>query len=62
MNPLRAYAKAIVAGILAGLAYMVPVVDDGLLWSEILRSVLIGLTAYATVWRVRNVDVVPEPT
>ena len=57
---MRAYAKAIVGGILAGLAYMVPVVDDGLLWSEILRSVLIGLTAYAAVWRVRNV--VSEPT
>lgn len=39
----KAWVAALVAGLVAALSYAIPVVDDGLLASEVLGIVLAGL-------------------
>lgn len=48
------YAKAIVGGIIAALSFAIPVVDDGLLVSEVLGILLAGLTGTGLVYAVPN--------
>ena len=51
---LPEWAKSILAGIFAALSFLVPVVDDGLLWSEVLGAlVAFGISA-GVVWAVPN--------
>ena len=54
------YAKAIAAALVAGIAFAVPIVDDGLVWSEVLGILGAALAGGTLVWRVPNV--VSEPT
>lgn len=37
------YAKAIIAGLVSAISFAIPVVDDGLIASEVLGIVLAGL-------------------
>lgn len=57
---MRRYAKAVVAGLIAALSWAIPVVDDGLVASEVLGILLAGLTGtglvYATPNRPRPAD------
>lgn len=53
MKP-QEYAKAIVAALIAGASFAIPVVDDGLTTSEGLGIAVAALTALATVWAVPN--------
>ena len=56
----RCYAKAVLAALAAGIAFAIPVVDDGLAVSEVLGILSAVLVAGGVVWRVPNV--VSEPT
>lgn len=56
---MRKQAKAIVAGLVAGLSFAVPVVDDGLVASEALGIALAALTGWQLVFWTRNT---PEGT
>lgn len=51
---LPPYAKAIVGFIAAAAAFLVPVVDDGLLASEILGALVAGLAGGGLVYGVPN--------
>ena len=57
---MKAYAKALLAGLAVGISTAIPLVDDGLLLSEALTIVGAALAAGVLVWRVPNVP--PEPT
>ena len=54
------YAKALLAGLAVAISTAIPLVDDGLLFSEALTIIGAALAAGALVWRVPNV--VSEPT
>ena len=51
---IRPYAKAVVGGVVAALSFAVPVVDDGLIVSEVLGILVAGLTGSGIVWVVPN--------
>jgi hypothetical protein len=53
LNPIY-YVKAVAAGVAAGLAFAIPVVDDGLVASEILGIALAILGGAGIVYRVPN--------
>ena len=57
---MMAYAKALLAGLAVAISTAIPLVDDGLLVSEVLGILGAALAAGVVVWRVPNV--VPEPT
>jgi hypothetical protein len=46
--------KALLSGLFAAIAYLVPLVDDGLLWSEILQAVVAFGVAAGVTWAVPN--------
>lgn len=48
------YWKAVAAGVASGVAFAIPVVDDGLLPSEVLGIVLAVLTGAGVTWAVPN--------
>lgn len=48
------YMKAILGGVVAALSFAIPVVDDGLVASEILGIALAGLTGTGIVYAVPN--------
>jgi hypothetical protein len=58
VNPLRTpagqQAKAILAGLIALLSALVPVLDDGVTSAELLGVVVAGLVAYGGVFGVSN--------
>ena len=54
MNNLNPYAKAVIAGLIAALSFAIPVVDNGLLLSEVLGIVLAGLTGAGFTYAVPN--------
>lgn len=47
-------AKAIVGGLVAGLSFAIPVVDDGLVPSEVLGIALATLTGFTAVYWTSN--------
>ena len=53
------YAKAIVGALVAGASFAIPVVDDGLVASEVLGILVAALVAFTAVWGVPNAD--PHP-
>ena len=57
---MSAYAKALVGALVAAIAFATPVIDDGLVLSEILGIIGAALAGGTLVWRVPNV--VSEPT
>lgn len=48
------YAKALLGGLVAALSFAIPVVDDGLIASEVLGILLAGLTGTGLVYAVPN--------
>jgi len=54
---MKPYAKSILAGVIAACSFAVPVVDDGLVASEVLGIILAGLTGLGVVFAVPNRDV-----
>ena len=48
------YAKAIIGAMVAGASFAIPVVDDGLVASEVLGSLVAALVAFTAVWAVPN--------
>lgn len=56
INRLGYCAKAITGGIIPALAYLYPVVDDGLLWSEGLTALLAFVVGFNGVYWVENSD------
>lgn len=50
------YAKSLLAGLIAAISFAVPVVDDGLVPSEILGIILAGAVGLGVVYRVPNRD------
>jgi hypothetical protein len=58
VNPLRTpagqQAKAILAGLIALLSALVPVLDDGVTSAELLGVVVAGLIAYGAVFELPN--------
>jgi membrane protease YdiL (CAAX protease family) len=54
MAKLAPYAKAISAALASALAFAIPVVDDGLLPSEVLGIVLAGLIGLGVTYAVPN--------
>ncbi len=50
------YAKAIIGGLVAAISFAVPVVDDGLLVSEVLGILLAGLVGSGLTYAVPNSD------
>lgn len=59
MRTVARYRKAIVGGTAAALSYAIPVVDDGLLASEVLGIVLAGLIGSGLVAAVSNAPAEP---
>ena len=57
---MMAYAKALLAGLAVAISTAIPLVDDGLLFSEVLGILGAALAAGVVVWRVPNVP--PEAT
>ena len=57
---MKANAKALLAGLAVAISTAIPLVDDGLLFSEALTIIGAALAAGVVVWRVPNV--VSEPT
>lgn len=55
-DKLWEYRKAIVAGVLGFIAFLAPsaVIDDGLVWSEVLGALLAGATAAGVTWGIPN--------
>lgn len=51
---LPEWAKSILAGIFAAISFLIPTVDDGLLWSEILGAIAAFGVASGVVWAVPN--------
>jgi len=43
--------KAVLAGLVAAISFAIPVVDDGLVASEVLGIILAGLTGLGVVYR-----------
>lgn len=53
---VKPYAKAVTAAVVAGASFAIPVVDDGLIASEVLGVAVAALTAFGTVWAIPNRD------
>lgn len=51
---LGAHAKAIVAGLAAAIAFAIPIVDDGLVASEVLGILAAFLAGGGVTWTVPN--------
>lgn len=51
---LRGQAKALVSGVVAGLAFLLPGVDDGVSASEAIGATLAALTAWQAVYWTDN--------
>lgn len=54
MDALKPYLKALTGGVAAAISFAIPVVDDGLIASEILGIILAGLTAGGLTYGVPN--------
>lgn len=51
---MSAYAKAIVAALIAGLSALATALPDGLTAVEVVTCLIAGLTALGAVWAVPN--------
>ena len=53
-TPLPAQAKAVLAGVIAGLTALLPLMPDGFQWSDLVGTLLAALIAYGAVFGVPN--------
>ena len=56
MTKLAPFAKALAGGAVAAIAFATPVVDDGLVASEVLGIVSAFLIGLGVVYRIPNAD------
>lgn len=54
MNGLKPYLKSLVGGLVGGISFAIPVVDDGLIPSEILGIALAALVGLGATYAVPN--------
>lgn len=57
---LNPYAKAVIAGLVAAVSFAIPVIDNGLIASEILGIVLAGLTGSGLTYATPNKKKTPR--
>ena len=55
-TPLPAQAKAVLAGVIAGLSALLPLMPDGFQWVDALTAMVAALVAYGAVFQVPNAD------
>lgn len=55
-TPLPAQAKAILAGVIAGLSAMLPLLGDGFTYPDAITAAVAALVAYGAVFGVPNTD------
>lgn len=54
--PLPAQAKAVLAGVIAGLSALLPLMPDGFQWVDAITALVAALVAYGAVFQVPNAD------
>ena len=52
--PLPAQAKAVLAGTIAGLSALLPLMPDGFQWSDLVATLIAGLVGYGAVFGMPN--------
>ena len=52
--PLPAQAKAVLAGTIAGLSALLPLMPDGFQWSDLVATLIAGLIGYGAVFGMPN--------
>lgn len=55
-TPLPAQAKAVLAGVIAGLSALLPLMPDGFQWVDAITALVAALVAYGAVFQVPNAD------
>ena len=55
-TPLPAQAKAVLAGVIAGLYALLPLIPDGFQWVDAITALVAALVAYGAVFQVPNAD------
>ena len=55
-TPLPAQAKAVLAGVIAGLSALLPLMPDGFQWADAITALVAALVAYVAVFQVPNAD------
>ncbi len=55
-TPLPAQAKAVLAGVIAGLSALLPLMPDGFQWVDAITALVAALVAYGAVFHVPNAD------
>ena len=53
-TPLPAQAKAVLAGVIAGLSALLPLMPDGFQWSDLVATLLAAAIGYGAVFGVPN--------
>ena len=53
-TPLPAQAKAVLAGVIAGLSALLPLMPDGFQWVDAITALVAALVAYGAVFQVPN--------
>ena len=49
-TPLPAQAKAVLAGVIAGLSALLPLMPDGFQWGDAITALVAALVAYGAVF------------
>ena len=55
-TPLPAQAKAVLAGVIAGLSALLPLMPDGFQWVDAITALVAALVAYIAVFETPNAD------
>ena len=55
-TPLPAQAKAVLAGVIAGLSALLPLMPDGFQWVDAITALVAALVAYVAVFETPNAD------
>ena len=53
-TPLPAQAKAVLAGVIAGLSALLPLLPDGFRWEDAIAALVAALVAYGAVFGMPN--------
>ena len=55
-TPLPEQAKAVLAGVIAGLTALLPLMPDGFQWSDLVATLIAAAIGYGAVFQVPNAD------